>query len=39
MAQAQQTADAMQACNQEMPPALQQKLQDRLQTAMREQMK
>jgi hypothetical protein len=39
MAQQQATADAMQACNQEMPPALQQKLQDRLQTAMREQMK
>lgn len=30
--------DAMQTCNQQMPPALQTKLQERLQTAMREQM-
>lgn len=32
------TADAMQACNQQFPPALQTKLQERLTTAMREQM-
>jgi hypothetical protein len=32
-------ADAMQVCNQQFPPALQTKLQERLQTAMREQMK
>ncbi|MBA3501350.1 MAG: hypothetical protein M4D80_37450 [Myxococcota bacterium] len=32
-------ADAMQVCNQQFPPALQSKLQERLQTAMREQMK
>lgn len=31
-------ADAMQACNQQFPPALQTKLQERLQTAMRQQM-
>ena len=31
--------DAMQTCNQQMPPALQAKLQERMQTAMREQMK
>ena len=32
-------ADAMQVCNQQFPPALQTKLQERLQTALREQMK
>jgi|MudIll2142460700_1097286.scaffolds.fasta_scaffold02643_3 hypothetical protein len=37
--QAGQGVDAMQTCNQQFPPALQSKLQERLQTAMREQMK
>ena len=36
--QTSQSADAMQACNQQFPPALQTKLQERLTTAMREQM-
>lgn len=39
MAEVGQGADAMQACNQQMPPALQTKLQQRLQTAMQEQNK
>jgi hypothetical protein len=39
MAEIQRGADAMQACNQQMPPALQNKLQQRLQTAMQEQTK
>lgn len=38
-AQATPGVDAMQICNQQFPPALQSKLQERLQTAMREQMK
>jgi hypothetical protein len=38
-AQAQPGVDAMQTCNGQMPPALQGKLQERLQTAMHEQMK
>lgn len=33
------TADAMQVCNQQFPPALQSKLQERLQTAIAEQMR
>lgn len=39
MAQGGPGQDAMQACNQQFPPALQTKLQERLQTAMQEQMK
>jgi hypothetical protein len=37
-AQAAPGVDALQTCNQQMPPALQTKLQERLQTAMRTQM-
>lgn len=39
MSQTAPGVDAMQTCNQQFPPALQSKLQERLQTAMREQMK
>jgi hypothetical protein len=39
MSQSTPGVDAMQTCNQQFPPALQSKLQERLQTAMREQMK
>jgi hypothetical protein len=37
LAEVKQGADAMQTCNQQMPPALQTKLSQRLQTAMQEQ--
>lgn len=39
MAQSGPGQDAMQGCNQQFPPPLQTKLQERLQTAMQEQMK